>query len=217
MHQRNNDIYLIGAGGHAKVILALLEEQGRKCLGIYDDNEALWGKTLYGVPVIGAVNELTDENGISAVIAIGNNNVRKSIAEKFRNLHWATLIHPHSWVHKSAKIQEGTVVFAGAVIQPDVCIGKHTIINTSVSIDHDCAIGDFCHVAPGCHVAGGVNVEDNAFIGVGTTIIPCISITANTTIGAGAVVVKDIRQCGTYVGVPAQLIFYGETIKCLNY
>ena len=206
MHQRNNGIYLIGAGGHAKVILALLEEQGRKCLGIYDDNEALWGKTLYGVPVIGAVNELTDENGISAVIAIGNNNVRKSIAEKFRNLHWATLIHPYSWVHKSVKIQEGSVIFAGAVIQPDVCIGKHTIINTSASIDHDCVIGNFCHIAPGCHLAGGISIGDGTLLGVGTNVIPYVSITSNATIGAGAVVIKNIIRSGTYVGVPVCLI-----------
>lgn len=204
MQQRNNDIYLIGAGGHAKVILALLEEQGRKCLGIYDDNKALWGKTLSSIPVIGGIKELQDKNDISAVIAIGNNNTRKQITETFHQLHWETLIHPHSWVHKSVKIQEGTVIFAGAVIQPDVCIGKHTIINTSASIDHDCNIGNYCHIAPGCHLAGGVNIEDNTFLGVGTTVIPSISITSNTTIGAGAVVVKDIMQCGIYVGVPAK-------------
>lgn len=206
MQQRDNDIYLIGAGGHAKVILALLEEQGRKCLGIYDDNKALCGKTLLGVPIIGVVNELADKNGISAVIAIGNNNVRKHIAGTFHNLHWTTLIHPYSWVHKSVKIQEGSVIFAGAVIQPDARIGKHTIINTSASIDHDCVIGNFCHIAPGCHLAGRVNVEDNTFIGVGTAVIPSISIISNTTIGAGAVVVNDIKETGTYIGIPAKRI-----------
>lgn len=206
MQQRNNDIYLIGAGGHAKVILALLEEQGRKCLGIYDDDKALWGKMLSGIPVIGSIKELPDKNDISAVIAVGNNNTRKQIAGKFHNLHWETLIHPHSWVHKSVKIQEGTVIFAGVVIQPDVCIGKHTIINTSASIDHDCHIGNYCHIAPGCHLAGGVNIEDNTFLGVGTTVIPSISITSNTTIGAGAAVVDNITHSGTYIGVPARLV-----------
>lgn len=213
MQQRDSDIYLIGAGGHAKVILALLEEQGRKCLGIYDDNEALWGKKLSGVPIMGAVKELPDRNDISAVIAIGNNNVREHIAEKFHNLHWATLIHPYSWIHKSVSIHEGTVVFAGAVIQPDVCIGKHTIINISASIDHDCVIGSFCHIAPGCHLAGGINVGDNAFLGIGTTAIPCIFITANTMIGAGAVVIKDTTRCGTYVGVPAKLVSCEGTLN----
>lgn len=203
MQKQNKDIYLIGAGGHAKVILALLEAQGRKCLGIYDDNEQRQGTTLLGVPVIGAVREMPDRCDISAVIAIGDNAVRKRIAESFRNICWATLVHPHSWVHGSVKIEEGSVVFAGAVIQPDTHIGKHTIINTSASVDHDCRIGDFCHIAPGCHLAGGVTVGDNTFTGIGTEIIPNISIISGTTIGAGSVVVKHITTGGVYLGVPA--------------
>ena len=187
------------------MILALLEEQGRRCLGIYDDNNSLWGKTLSGVPVIGAVEELADRNDISAVIAIGNNKIRENVAEKFHNIHWETLIHPYSWAHKSVKVQEGTVIFAGAVIQPDVCIGRHTIVNTSASIDHDCRIGAYCHIAPGCHLTGGVSIGDNTFLGAGTTVIPCVSIAANTTIGSGATVVKDITHNGTYIGIPAKL------------
>lgn len=206
MWNRNKDIYLIGAGGHAKVILALLEAQGRKCLGIYDDNEQRHGTTLLGVPVIGAVKEIPDRCDILAIIAIGDNAVRKRIAESFRNIRWATLVHPHSWVHCSVKIDEGSVIFAGAVIQPDTHIGKHTIINTSASVDHDCRIGDFCHIAPGCHLAGGVTVGDNTFIGVGTTVIPNVAVVANSVIGAGASVVDDITQSGTYVGVPAEVV-----------
>lgn len=209
MRDQNKDIYLIGAGGHAKVILALLETQGRKCLGIYDDNEQRHGTTLLGVPVIGAVKEIPDRCDISAVIAIGDNATRKHITESFRNIHWATLIHPHSWVHSSVKIDEGTVIFAGVVIQPDTHVGKHTIINTSASVDHDCGIGDFCHIAPGCHLAGGVTVGNNTFVGMGVEIIPGISITAGITIGAGAVVVKHITTGGIYLGVPA--VRYSKT------
>lgn len=211
MQNQNRDIYFIGAGLHAKVIRALPEALGRKCLCIYDDNEQRRGTTFLGVPVIGAVKEIPDICDISAVIAIGDNATRKHIAESFRNICWATLVHPHSWVHGSVKIDEGSVAFSGTVVQPDTRIGKHSIINTSSSVDHDCRIGDFCHIAPGCHLAGGVNVGDITFIGVGTAVIPSISIILNTTIGAGAAVVKDIRQNGTYVGVPAKVIFCEET------
>lgn len=206
MDQRNNDIYIIGAGGHAKVILAMLEELGQKCLGIYDDNEKLWGTTFHSVPVIGAVSELHDREDIHAVIAIGNNKIRRQISEKFKQLHWETLIHPHSWVHKSVEIGEGTVIFAGAVIQPDTSIGRHTIVNTSASIDHDCRIGNFCHIAPGCHICGGVRISDSTLVGVGTSVIPCVTVTADTVIGAGASVVRNITHKGTYAGVPAEEI-----------
>ena len=205
MLNQNKDIHLIGERVQSKVIFALPEALGMKCLGIYDDNEQRHGTTLMGVTIIGAVNEIPDRRDISAVIAIGDNAVRKRIAENFRNICWATLVHPNSWVHNSVEIEEGSVVFAGAVIQQDTHIGKHTIINTSASVDHDCRIGDFCHIAPGCHLPGGVMIGDNVFLGVGTSVIPSISIISNTLVGAGAAVVCDISCSGTYMGVPATI------------
>lgn len=201
---QNKDLYLIGAGGHAKVIIALLEEQGCKCLGIYDDDQKLWGTKLWDIPIMGPVASLPDEKEKTAVISIGNNEIRRRISKMFKNLQWETLVHPHSWVHPSVVIGEGTVVFAGAVIQPDTVIGAHTIINTSASVDHDCRIGDYCHIAPGCHVAGGVFVGAGTFIGAGVSIIPNVSIASDSIVGAGAVIAANIPDSGLYIGVPAR-------------
>lgn len=201
---QNKDIYLIGAGGHAKVILALLEESGYKCRGIYDDDEKLWGATLWNIPINGPVGALPDRSGISAVIAIGNNDIRRRVSEMFKNIHWETLMHPHCWVHSSVILGAGTVVFAGAVIQPDTVIGKQTIINTCASIDHDCHIGDYCHIAPGCHIAGGVSIGRNTLIGIGSSIVPYVSVTSDSIVGAGAAVITNIPNSGVYTGVPAK-------------
>lgn len=202
---QNRDIYLIGAGGHAKVILSLLKEQDMQCLGIYDDNNKLWGTSLWGIPITGPVESLPDHNEITAVISIGDNAIRKRISEAYKNIHWDTLVHTHSWVHPSVSIGEGTVIFAGAVIQPDTTIGVHTIINTSATVDHDCRIGSFCHIAPGCHIAGGVKTGDNVFCGIGTNVIPCVSIADNIIIGASSAVTSDLTTQGTYIGRPAKL------------
>lgn len=203
--QQTRDIYLIGAGGHAKVILSLLAEEGRKCLGIYDDDEKLWGTTLWDVPINGPVEELPDKRELSAVVAIGGNDVRRRISKMFKNIYWETLIHPHSWVHSSVVIGAGTVIFAGAVIQPDTVIGLHTIINTCASVDHDCRIGDFCHIAPGCRIAGGVSIGESTFIGIGASIVPYVSVAPNSVVGAGAAVTANIYESGVYVGIPAKL------------
>lgn len=202
--ENNKGIYLIGAGGHAKVILAILEELGRKCLGIYDDDEKLWGTAFHDVPVAGAVSELPDREETCAVIAIGDNKVRRQIAQRFSNVRWERLVHPHSFVHKSVKTGAGSVIITGAIVHPDTAIGEHTIINTAATIGHDCRIGGFCHIAGGCHIGGGVSVGDNSFLGLGTNVIPKVSIAPDTTIGAGSVVIKDISASGTYVGVPAR-------------
>ena len=186
------------------MILALLEESGYKCRGIYDDDEKLWGATLWNIPINGPVGALPDRSGISAVIAIGNNDIRRRVSEMFKNIHWETLMHPHCWVHSSVILGAGTVVFAGAVIQPDTVIGKQTIINTCASIDHDCHIGDYCHIAPGCHIAGGVSIGRNTLIGIGSSIVPYVSVTSDSIVGAGAAVITNIPNSGVYTGVPAK-------------
>ena len=197
-------VYIIGAGGHAKVVIAALHANSIACAGVFDDDRSLWGKKILDIPILGAVEELRDVSSILAVNAIGNNSIRKEICERLRNVNWLTVIHPHTWIHCSVKIGCGTVVFAGSIIQPDTIIGRHSIINTSASVDHDCKIGDFCHIAPGCHIAGGVKIGDGVFLGIGTAVIPCVSIVTNTVIGAGATVVKNIDNAGVYVGTPAR-------------
>jgi len=197
-------VYIIGAGGHAKVVIASLHANSIACAGVFDDDRSLWGEKILDIPILGAVEELRDLPSIVAVNAIGNNSTRRAISERFRNVNWLTVIHPNTWIHSSVKIGCGTVVFAGSVIQPDTIIGKHTIINTSASVDHDCVIGDFCHIAPGCHIAGGVKIGNEVFLGIATAVIPCVSIVSNTVIGAGATVIENIDNAGVYIGTPAR-------------
>ena len=199
-------VYIIGAGGHAKVVIAALHANSIACAGVFDDDRSLWGKKILDIPILGAVEELRDVSSILAVNAIGNNSTRRAISERFRNINWLTVIHPNTWIHSSVKIGCGTVVFAGSVLQPDTKIGQHSIINTSASVDHDCVIGDFCHVAPGCHIAGGVKIGDEVFLGIGTSVIPYVSIVSNTVIGAGATLIENIDNTGVYVGTPARRI-----------
>ena len=203
---QNDPVYIIGAGGHAKVIISALLANAVSCAGVFDDDSSLWGNKILGIPILGAVEELRDTSCTIAVNAIGNNSTRRAICERFKNVNWLTVIHSHTWIHSSVKIGCGTVVFAGSVIQPDTIIGKHSIINTSASVDHDCIIGDFCHIAPGCHIAGGVQIGNEVFLGIGSVVIPCLSIVSNTVIGAGATVIESIDDAGVYVGTPARKI-----------
>lgn len=199
-------VFIIGAGGHAKVVIATLLANSVACAGVFDDDSSLWGKKILEIPILGAVEELRDTSSVMAVNAIGNNSVRRAICERFRNVSWMTVIHPHTWIHRSVKIGCGTVVFAGSVLQPDTIIGRHSIINTSASVDHDCTIGHFCHIAPGCHIAGGVEMGDEVFMGIASSAIPYIKVVSNTVIGAGSTVIKNIDVCGVYVGTPARRI-----------
>lgn len=201
----NQKLHIIGAGGHAKVIIALAESLGYQISGIYDDDRnhpkhVLEHKVTYGT------HQIPDTSYTQAVIAIGDNKVRKKIADRFQYITWITLIHPTVWKAPSTQIQRGSVIMAGAILQPDVYIGEHAIINTSASIDHNCLLQDYVHIAPGSHLAGNVDVCEGAFLGVGTSCIPCVSIGSWSTIGAGAVVSQSIPSHSLAVGVPAKVI-----------
>jgi sugar O-acyltransferase (sialic acid O-acetyltransferase NeuD family) len=196
-------IAIIGAGGHGKVVFSVLQAQGVSVYGFYDDTEERWGLSLLGVPVRGPLERLGEDGIEAAVVAIGDNRVRQTVAERLE-LEWLTAVHPAAWVHPSVLVEPGSVIFAGAIIQPDCRIGRHVIVNTSATIDHDCAVGDFAHLAPGSHMAGSVRVGKGAFVGIGASAIPGRRIGAWSIVGAGALVAHDVPPEATAVGVPAR-------------
>lgn len=194
-------LVIIGASGHGKVAADIATQNGYQEIVFLDDNEAV--KKCGQYPVIGksydAKNLKTD-----TFVAIGNADVRKRIQESLMDVPLVTLIHPDAVVAADAVIGAGTVVMAGTVINSGTKIGNGCIINTCASVDHDCQVGDFVHVAVGSHLCGNVTVGIETWIGAGAIISNNVSVCERCMIGAGAVVVKDIKEPGTYIGVPAK-------------
>lgn len=198
-------VYVIGGGGHSKVVLATLHEAGFPVAGVVDDNPGLAGKTILGYPVLGPVTRLATLRNATAVLAVGDNRTRCRLADSLSHLKWATVVHPRAYVHPSVCMGAGSVVFAGAVIQPGVVIGTHCIVNTSATVDHDCRLGDFVHLAPGVHVAGSVAMDNGALLGMGACIIQGMTIGSWSIIGAGAAVIHPVPAGVTAIGVPARI------------
>ena len=194
-------VIVLGAGGHAKVVVSTLRAAGYEVLALYDRDPTKAGRELMGVRI--RPQEEVPRCGL-AVIGIGGNGTRRRLAEELPLLEWLTLVHPAAWVDPGVKLGPGTVVFAGAVVQPDTVIGSHVIVNTGATIDHDCVVGDFAHLAPGVHLAGDVHVGAGSFLGVGAVTIPGTRIGSWTTVGAGGVVVRNLPDGVKAVGVPAK-------------
>jgi UDP-perosamine 4-acetyltransferase len=194
---------VLGAGGHGKVVIATLQAAGWRVAAAYDDAEERWGGELLGVPIRGPLDAAAGAEVDGAVVAVGDNRARKSLAERF-DLPWIAVVHPAAVVHPSVELGAGTVVFAGAAIQPDTRIGRHAIVNTGASVDHDCRLGGFVHVAPGARLGGGVTVGEGVMVGIGSSVVPGITIGPWATVGAGAAVVREVAAGATVVGVPAR-------------
>ncbi len=196
-------VYVIGSGGHAKVVVRTLQMLGHIVAAVFDDDPNRWTESLYGVPIVGPTERAGKADPLPAVIAVGDNAARKCLADKLK-LDWMTIVHPRAFVDSSAHVEPGTVVLAGAVVQPDAWLGAHVIVNTSASVDHDCRICDYVHLAPGVQLAGGVFIGEGTLIGMGAVAIPGTRIGDWATIGAGTAVVSDLPPRVVAMGVPAR-------------
>ena len=205
---------IIGAGGHAGVIVDLIEAAADKSrpgdILFLDDNIPA-GAMAYGYRVEGRISACTGyPAGTEFIIGIGGNAVRRKIAAQY-DLNYITLVHPGAVIAGNVSLGKGTVVMAGAVVGRGTRVGEHCIINTGATVDHGCVLGDFVHISPGAHLGGEVRVGDGSWLGIGSCVRQGISVCGNTMAGAGSVIVKEIKQAGTYFGVPAER---QEQIRC---
>lgn len=199
---------VIGAGGHAKVVIEAIRAGGLgEIRGLIDPAPAT--QNVLGLPVLGGdemLPELMAQDITVAVVALGNNAVRQRIGAKLRAFGFAlpAIVHPSALISPSARLGEGVVVMARAVVGTEAMVGDFAIINTSASIDHDNVIAAAAHVAPGCALAGNVAVGERTLVGVGSAVRPGVTIAADVVVGAGSAVVSDIPAGITVAGAPAR-------------
>lgn len=204
-------LIVVGAGGHAKVVIELLRAMGERfeILGLVDQDAT--PRQVLDLPVLGddqALAALRDQGADLAFIAVGNNALRQQLGDTVRALGYRLVnaISPAASVSPSAVLGQGIAIMAGAVVNAEAVIGDMAILNTGALIDHDVRLGLASHVAPGCALAGNVTVGDRAFLGVGVNVIPEITIGADSVVGAGSSVIEDLPEGVLAVGTPARIV-----------
>ena len=200
-------IVIFGAGGHAQVLIDMLELMGLyRIAGIYDDSPHLVGKMIYGYPILGVIGASSSIR--KGIIGIGDNDQRALIAERIQqkmpDFEFISAIHPNAVIGRNVSIGEGVAVMAGSVVNPNTQLEAHSVVNTMASVDHDCLLEPFSSVAPGAHLGGNVRIGERTFVGMGATVIHNIHIGSDTVVGAGATVVSNL---------PSQVIAYGTPAK----
>lgn len=198
----SESVILIGGSGHARSLIDCIQAAGDEVFGILDDGLKA-GDNVLGVPVLGRIEEYTAYRDHLFLVAIGDNGIRTRIAESM-DLKWYTAIHPAAEVSRYAKVGPGSVVMANAVINSCAEVGMHCIVNTGAIVEHDNRLEDFVHLSPRVALGGGVCIRRGTHVGIGAVVRDNQNICGGCVIGAGAVVVKDIDEPGTYVGIPAR-------------
>ena len=207
-------IIIIGAGGHSKVIVDIIQnEQKYEIVGFIDNNLPI-GHEVLDYKVLGKedeLNALIDRHEIyGGVIAIGDNFIRRNIDKKIKQLcsdfKFVNCIHPKSNIAFNVDMGEGNVVMAGATLNTSSQIGNHCILNTNCSIDHDNKIASYVSIAPNAVTGGGVEIGEFSVIGIGATVEHNIIIGDNCIIGASSLVNKNTKPNSVYYGIPARYV-----------
>ncbi len=207
-------VILLGAGGHARVLVDALRLQADlRWRGILDPDPALVGATRFGLPVLGCDDALGDHPPAEVLLVNGLGSVRSTterqrLFERCRlaGYGFLSVIHPSAVIARDVRLGEGVQLMAGAIVQAGASVGDDSILNTRASMDHDTHIGAHVHVAPGATLCGHVVVEDGVHVGAGATVLQHLRIGGGALVAAGAVVIRDVPPLATVMGVPARVV-----------
>jgi UDP-perosamine 4-acetyltransferase len=206
-------VLILGAGGHARVLLAILQAQGVTPVGYIAPQPADSGLWPEDIPHLGGDDllERLDPGARVLVNGLGSTGRVRRRREVFERAREAGFVfrglrHRSAMVDPSADIDETALIMAGAVIQCGVQIGANVLVNTGAVVDHDCRIGAHSHIATGARLAGEVTIGESAHIGSGATVIQQIDVGRGSVVGAGAVVIRPVEADAVHVGIPARLL-----------
>jgi UDP-perosamine 4-acetyltransferase len=210
------EFVVVGAGGHARACIEVLNEIGLKpefCISHVGHQDPVLGIEV--LPENEAIDSLHREGIREFFVAIGSNQERIRLAELWTQsgYHLFSIVSPSAHVARSASIGLGVLVMPHTVVGSQVTLNDLSILNTGAIVEHDSDVGYGAHVAPGSVLGGRVSIGHRTLIGIGSTVIDGLSIGEDIVLGAGAVAVRNLTIPGTYVGVPARLIDHGESIK----
>lgn len=194
-------ILLLGAGGHARACIDVIEQHGEYAILGLIGAEGEVGRTVLGYPVLGSDNQLPVllEQADFGIVVVGQIKTPEPRMRLFSMLEACSrlapvIISPRAYVSPHAHIGPGSLVLHGAIVNAGAVIGKNCIINSLSLVEHDVRVGDHCHVATGARLNGGADVGEGCMLGSGCTIREGVRIGQRSLIGMGQAVRRNVSD-----------------------
>ena len=204
-------LVIIGAGGFGREVHAWAtqtEDCGRKWTikGFIDDNpDALRDRPSPGA-ILARVSDYAPQPEDVFVCAIGIPNLKRRCSEIIsgRGGVFVNVVHRTVTFAHEVSLGAGIVLCPGVVISANTKLGDGVGVNLCATVDHDVTVGAWSQLNCHCDLTGGATLEEEVFVGSHATILPGVRVGRGATIGAGAVVNKDVERGTTVAGVPAR-------------
>jgi sugar O-acyltransferase (sialic acid O-acetyltransferase NeuD family) len=195
------DLLLVGAGGHARSCIDIIEQEGKfNIVGLIGLSSEL-GKKILDYDVIGTDTDLPNFRSLSkfALVTVGQIGVSKLRSELYSKLlsldfTCPTVISPLAYISPHARIGSGTFVMHFAVINAGAHVGENCIVNSRALIEHDVTVDDHCHISTGAILNGGSSVGSGSFVGSGSIVRESIKIGRNSLLGMGSTAFSDLPE-----------------------
>lgn len=191
----SESILILGAGGHARALIDVVEAEGRyEIAGVVAPQKPFDGEVL-GHQWLGNDDSLSALIASHRHVAIGVGQVPRpdirirlyrTVLSLGANL--PVIVSPYAVVSQHVKIGQGTVVMHGAVVNAGAVLGENCIVNTTALVEHDVRIGNHSHIATGARVNGGCVIGEESFIGSGAVLLQEVRLPPRSVIPAAHVV-----------------------------
>ena len=197
----NDKWVIIGCGGHARSIADVIVYNDEKADIVFLDEKAQKEETIFGFPVVHDF----DVSNERVIVGIGDNLKRIEMSLKYYN-NLCNVVSKNAYVSKFARLGRGIFIAHQAHVGVLTSVDDFVVINTAASVDHDCQLKIGSFVGPHATLCGKVMIGKRSFVGGAAVVRDGISVESEITVGAGAVVIKNLIEKGKYVGIPAHKI-----------